>query len=420
MGLEFRREIDAAALWEHLPETAHRVALDPPELHPVPGSKVEASCHWHVFGEPVHDAVYTSERLRAVLERHGKQEPLFDADRMTSVEEDRLTSAGLVASVGPRFRAALDAGRDADFLCVGAQELHSVTHSLGHHWIEEHWRRPEPREPELVERVYEAVDAALAPLVDAFADGRVVILFTHGMRPGNRGGGLLEGFLERAGYLVRAEQTPEASGRWLAQRARTLVPERARRAVSRRLPKDVQHRLASTRFRESYRWSETRVVAPPAWTTGFLRANVRGRESLGIVPPGELDALLTEVAALLLEVENADTGEPLVRRVVRAQDDYPGTLSHTLPDLLVEWHGDAPATRARHPRLGEWEGPIGEGHYWTSHSERALAFFSGAGVRHDPEPGRGEAEGFAPTLLGLCGIEPPVHMTGTPWDVGAR
>jgi hypothetical protein len=420
MGLVFRRELTAPGLWEHLPASARRVVLDPPELHVLAGSTVEASCGWHVFGEPVHAPLYTSERLQRTLER-APQPPLPDAARVTTAAEDRVTSATLAASAAGHFAAALEAGRDADFLCIGGQELHATTHCLAAHWVEGHWHAPPVPEPELVERVYEAVDAALVPLIAAFEDANVAVVFTHGMRPGNRAAGLLEGFLERAGLLVRSEAaTPRADLGWATQRLRTLVPERVRAAVARRLPRELQHRLASRRFRESYRWSETRMIAPPAWTTGFLRANVRGREAAGIVRPEELDALLDEVASLLLEVENAETGAPLVRAVERARDLYPGALAGTLPDLLVDWAGDRPATRARHPRLGEWEGPLGTGHYWTSHSERALVLFAGPDVRHTEERLHGDAAGLAPTLLRLCGTEPPAQLTGTPWDVGAR
>ena len=38
------------------------------------------------------------------------------------------------------------------------------------------------------------------------------------------------------------------------------------------------------------------------------------------------------------------TGEPLIKDIVMTEEEFQGPLSHLLPDVLLMWHPDAPAT----------------------------------------------------------------------------
>ena len=82
---------------------------------------------------------------------------------------------------------------------VGFHEPHAAVHWLSHHWEENHWRRPSDPEPELLLRVYEGVDAALAPLVDEFEGGNIVVAAARGGRPLTGGVHLLEELLSAEG-----------------------------------------------------------------------------------------------------------------------------------------------------------------------------------------------------------------------------
>src|SRR4029079_18843188 len=116
----------------------------------------------------------------------------------------------------------------------GFHEQHAGVHWLSHHWEAEHWRRPSDPEPELLLRVYEAVDAALAPLVDEVEGGNIVVVAARGGRPLAGGVHLLEELFARAGLLERARTT------------RSFVPARVHERLARRvLNEDTQRRLAS-------------------------------------------------------------------------------------------------------------------------------------------------------------------------------
>ena len=105
-----------------------------------------------------------------------------------------------------------------------------------------------------------------------------------------------------------------------------------------------------------------------------MRLNVKGREPRGRVAPGaEFDATIEKLTAQLLEIENAETGEPLFTEILRTDDVYDGPLVDTLPDLLAGWSravadprralgshrhdpGRQPGDPQRRPPVG-WPGP---------------------------------------------------------------
>lgn len=427
MSLSFRREPVAAhePWWLHLPDRGRGVlVLDPPDLHPHPASHADEVCGWNVL-EPPHDPYFTNPALRRALGSFEEPPPLRDPPRPRSREEERAASKAVCESAALRGRAALALSEGRTTVCVGFHELHAVVHNFGHHYDERHWAHPSDPEPELVTRPYEAVDAALAPLVERFRDGNIVVALTLGIRPGNRASHLLEGLLERAGLLALrnggSEPTPSGGGLGrLAESLRRAAPEEWRERLGAQLPLRVRHRLAARRFRDRYRWERTKLFPLPAWTAGHLRANVAGRESAGIVPEGELDGLLASASDLVLEARDGDTGAPLAKRVLRMQEAFPGARAFRYPDLLVEWAGPRPARRAVHPSLGAWSAELGQGHLYTEHGPGGLVIAAGPGVRRVPGELAADPLGLAPTLLALKGAAVPDTMPGGPWAEAIR
>ena len=421
MSLRLRREGDLEPFWLHLPDRGRGcLALDVPDLHPHPESLADCACCWHSFA-PAHRPYVTSPELEERLRVHAPPSIPSDPVRRYSLEEDRRASARLVRSVAFRGRVVRELSEGRETVVLGVHELHSGLHRFGHNVLPHHWYRPYEPEPGLLTDVYEAADRALAPLLERYSEGAVAVVLGDGMRVGNRGDHLLEDLLARAGLLTRRGAGVGAPGplderAWLTSTARRLVPESLRERVATAiLPRTAQLRLASRRFRDAYLWSETRMFPVPTWSTGLLRANVRGREATGVVEPGELDALLEQATHLVLETRDADTGLPIARRVVRSREHFPGRRADRFPDLMIEWGGARPARRALHPLLGEWGGRPGAGHLWTQHSARSLVLLAGLGVRRLDGELEQDALGLAPTLLALKGVAPPSSMAGHPW-----
>ena len=140
---------------------------------------------------------------------------------------------------------------------------------------------------------------------------------------------------------------------------------------------------------------------------GAIRINMIGREPEGKVEPGpECDALCQQITRDLMDVVNADTGMPVVRRVLRTSEIYQGPYLHHLPDLLIEWRDDAPVYRIHSPKIGELRG---EYRYCRSGEHKPGGLF----IAHGPAitPGRLNREvsilDFAPTLSAMLGVELP-------------
>lgn len=424
MGLTFRREadVDLEPFWLHLPDRGHgALVLDMPDLHPNPESLADETCCWHEHAPP-HKPFFTTAALERTLRSFGPPPALDDPDYRgeQSLDHDRAVSDAFAASARFRGAATLAASAGRSTVCLTVHEAHVVHHWLGHHYDQEHWWRPYEPDPELVFRPYEAMDAALAPLLRRFEHGHVVVAMSSGIRPGNRAGHLLEGLLDRAGFLS-LRTTRGGSGDGAGQEpvgggARGAILGALRTVAQRVIPEPVQHRLVAQKFRSRYVWERTRAFPLPNWNTGFVRLNVAGREREGIVPPEAVEDELDAVTRLIMETRDADTGRPLARQVVRAHQAFPGIRVDRLPDLIVAWAGDRPVYRAAHPELGEWSAEIDAGHLWTNHRAGGLVLLAGPRVRPANGHVDGDFLGFAPTVLALNDIRTPSIMRGEVWS----
>jgi predicted AlkP superfamily phosphohydrolase/phosphomutase len=204
----------------------------------------------------------------------------------------------------------------------------------------------------------------------------------------------------------------------LLQRARALVPLAVRNEVKRRLPVVLQDRLTSFWRTGGLDWTTTRAFCPVADLQGYVRINLRGREAEGIVAPGaEYDALCAEISGGLRGFVDADTGEPLVRAVERADQLFPeGPRRDGLPDLLVDWTPTSVLTRraVTSPRFGtiEWPDP-GKPPDGRSGNHRTEGWLLAAG-RGFAAGGAlaGDIVDLAPTALALLGLESFPEMRG--------
>lgn len=429
MGLRFQREAhDLEPFWLHLPgRGAGGVVLDVPEIYPHPSSCAEESCCWHQH-DPAHRPFVTSRALRRLL---GPPErlPHPPEELHPSLAGERKISRQLVASAGRRALTLARVGTDRAFTCIGVSEPHTAVHALGHHWDPDHWHRPFEPEPELLEAPYVALDAALGPVLNRHRDANVVVVAAGGMRPAGHGHHFLEGLLTRAGLCqLRGQHDAQASpssdagprpgaGVALLRAARALIPDSTREAITTAmLPEALQHKLASRAFADRYHWPRTHAFPVPSWGPGWVRLNIAGRESAGIVEPGRAKPLLDELSELIEGLECADTGRRLARRVFAMQETYPGQRSGCLPDLGVEWAIDTGlVTRVSHRRLGTWSAPICSGHPWSEHRGESAVFLAGPDIRARDAVLEEDVCGLAPTLLALRGVRRPSAMIGRPW-----
>jgi predicted AlkP superfamily phosphohydrolase/phosphomutase len=160
---------------------------------------------------------------------------------------------------------------------------------------------------------------------------------------------------------------------------------------------------------------------------GLIRINLRERERGGIVEPGaEYDRLCDELSALLLDLRDGDTGEPIAVEAVRAYRDAPANAGgrELLPDLVVTWSGATAMTvrRLTCPLLPGFEYavpqrlPSGRS---GNHTDHGWFIARGPGVAAGEAMGEYDVVDLAPTVLHHLGVPLPDELEGRPMDLAA-
>jgi predicted AlkP superfamily phosphohydrolase/phosphomutase len=87
--------------------------------------------------------------------------------------------------------------------------------------------------------------------------------------------------------------------------------------------------------------------------SGAVRLNLVGREPNGRIHPGqEADEFCAQLTRDLMELKNLNTGEPMVKRVVRTADLYKGEHVGDFADLFVVWNKSGWVTSVGSPKIG--------------------------------------------------------------------
>lgn len=294
-------------------------------------------------------------------------------------DRDRLR-ASLFEMTAQHFDVArhLAATKPWDFFMVMEVGLDRLHHAFWK-FIDPAHPKYEPGNPyaEVADQYYRLLDDRIGELLEVAPDAAVLVVSDHGARAMQGAFCINEWLIER-GWLV-LERPPDG----------VVGPERA--------PID---------------WSRTR-----AWGWGGYYAriflNVEGREEQGIVPPGDYDALRTELAAELATITDPE-GRPIPVQVHRPEDLYVRCVGDR-PDLMVylddlRWRS---AGTIGHGTLHLFENDIGPDD--CVHSMDGIFVLSDPAIDH----GGAVVDGLslldvAPTVLSLMGVPVPDDMEGRP------
>src|SRR5687767_1218941 len=196
----------------------------------------------------------------------------------------------------------------------------------------------------LLRDVYRSVDQQIGALVDSVRSGTTVIVFAlHGMRPALGFPAFLGPLLcERGFSLMESWRSQTWNKRALSLFAATKrhAPAGLKKLYYQVTPITATYKLARPTMLPSYDWSKTRAFSLPTDQYGWIRINLIGRESHGIVAPEEYDKLCTELEQLLFSLASRD-GELLVQDVKRTAADAAAARANPLPDLVVHWRDAA-------------------------------------------------------------------------------
>ena len=226
-----------------------------------------------------------------------------------------------------------------DFSCVVLGAAHRAGHYL---WDDSQLEIATASERAQIytalEDVYIACDKALKQLLAAAPRNALCVVFAvHGMKSnhgwGDLGADLVDGILQHS-----QGRKPK---RALLYVVRRRLPFHLVRPLLSRLPQTVTDRLVQLWSANMYDWHSTTYFPLPTDQAGYIRINRRGREKDGIVEPGDqYEKLCDELEQYLLSLQDVDSGQFIVRKVIRAWLEAPADAParDVLPDLVVIWN----------------------------------------------------------------------------------
>ncbi len=413
--------------WRDVARAGRRViALDVPLVYPpeaFPGLEISGWATYELIYPPAShpkDLLGQMEREfgRPRLETETTQ--LLTAEQLLEVRDQCMQNS---VSVGDAA-VALMAREPWDFFIVCFSGMHRGGHGL---WDESNLAGvPTPAQAaelrDALKAVYAATDAEVGRLLEAAEPDTTAIVFSlHGMGSNVSRSDVMREMLARVLAGPRADGRP-AVRRRLSDRLRALVPIEWRTMVKRRLPLRLQDWLTHFWRAGGIDWKKTRAFTAFSDLDGYVRINLRGRESEGIVEPGEeARALLDRVEEGLLSFVDADSRERVVGATMRATNLFPKTerIFRTIPDLMIRW---APSPAAKHrrivsPMFGAIDWPMPGRHpQGRSGNHRPTGFMiaAGEGIAAGTALQGAHILDLAPTIYALMSLPVPKHMQGRP------
>lgn len=413
--------------WKHLDDAGRRcIVLDAFMDWPLSGFRGQQVLEygtWTWFGEP---ASTPAGLLKDILRQFGPY-PVPDHSRLTSVPSDLVGFRDkLVAGAAKKAEVTRWLMREQpwDMLFVTLAEPHGAGHYLWHAGDPDYPTYPKGGVSGMaspIRDVYAAVDKALGDILEA-VDDRTTVLVTSGdgMGPNYSGTHHLPPMLARLG-LHASQDTGAPAKKSLLKQVRGMIPLPVRQAVTRCLPRDLQHRLSTGWVNAGMDWGQTKVFPIPNSNEAYLRVNLQGREPQGIVAPGsECEALLDSLGAEMRSLFNPVNGQPATERVTLVDDAFTGPERKHLPDLVVSWRNEA---RVLHDLAGSGcgavHGPAGHeiAPFYTG-NHRAVAFLAARGPSVDAgvDVIDGHIADIPATILALLGVDPPRWLEGRVLD----
>jgi predicted AlkP superfamily phosphohydrolase/phosphomutase len=405
--------------WRELNRNIQAITVDVPLL--LPPIKTNPD-QFEVSGLVTHDALTgywaTHPTITSQLKQLTRQPkvlaekhlPLTVAD-VTNVDRELRASTESIVDVTEPLLSAVP----WEFALISFTAPHMAGHQL---WTPTSLYHPKDsrareQQKQALENAYADCDTALGRLLEHVTSETLVLVFSlGGMEQNTNRGNLLDAMLE----LILADDATAHGKYGFLAKLRSFIPLNIRQSVKARLPRPVQDWLSSFWRASSVDWSNTKAFSYLPDLQGLVRINLRGRESQGIVEPGdEYEQLCTRIAEGLMEFVDADSKEPIIDEIRRADSFYTSVDQQgTPPDLLINWSKSACAGhRTIVSPFGniDWPTP-GINFDGRSGNHRNLGFV----VSNDPMLHEGSTEAsildLAPTVCDYLGVSGPSGMRG--------
>jgi len=313
-----------------------------------------------------------------------------------------------------RFIADLLAG-PYDYLFLNYAELHKAGHYFWKFYDPTHPEH-DPTDPELasaLEYLHSVLDEALGELLGALNEkDNLIIISDRGIESNNRAHHLMEEALLRMGLLQRQE-SPAGKPHRRDGNLTLLGKARLRRLGRRLLPDGLQHLL-----RPWYRGAigepqpvdpdRTKVFFDASVGNSYLRINLKGRETTGVVDLDEYNTLLREIERELYALVNPVTGDPVIKKVYFPWRMYKGGQRDNLPDVSILWNAESKVDAIRSETIGVVAKPFVDKRS-GNHTADAFLLCHGPAFISGQARLEADARQLSSTVFHLLGEAPPEH-----------
>ena len=385
--------------WKTLSDAGRRVAvLDVPKSPLCQVTNGVQLVDWLVHGRDGETRSWPADFADDVLRRFGDDEVdqpgngSFDCDGQ-ALSDHRRPAFLRSLSTGLQHKTTLA----NELLSRGAWDLFLVvfkeSHCVGHQCWHDVDRQPRSsrREGEAeaerpVQDLYQALDRSIGEVLGQVDDRTNVVLFSDlGMSANHTA----EHLLEQA--LLRLEQ-PFPGAMDALYTGALRLERRLRKAL---LPGTVRSLVRRTR--RAFQLEHNEI-------SGAIRLNLRGREPSGRVTTGEVARLCASLESDLMDLVDPETGQPVVERVIRTDECYPGEGRDNLPDLFVVWRRDRPITGLASEKVGVIRAPD-PGLRTGNHISDGFYVAAGPAFTASGNAGPRSIMDVGPTVAALLGVE---------------
>jgi predicted AlkP superfamily phosphohydrolase/phosphomutase len=259
--------------------------------------------------------------------------------------------------------------------------------------------------------VYRAVDAGVGTVLEGvdLETTTVIVAALHGMGANVSQEHFVRRAMDRINAGFRHETVaragPPAAQRGLVRTLRESIPAAWQHAVARSVPVAVRDWVVSREVTGGLDWRRTPGFALRSDLFSFVRLNVAGRERHGLLEPGSdaYRSYVDRVTQSFLALRAAGTEAPVVRDVVPAQAIFSGARRDLLPDFILRWTNEYPATQVSSPELGTIEAAPDSGRT-GEHRPDGFALVLGRRVREGGLPPLAHNADFPRFVSHLLGV----------------
>jgi predicted AlkP superfamily phosphohydrolase/phosphomutase len=229
------------------------------------------------------------------------------------------------------------------------------THRGGHLlWSQEPKEAQETPSSDLID-VYAAVDQSLGIIWESVDRSHTIfILFAvHGMAHDRSRAALVPFVMDRVN-LSYGRGSPSPRRPSLMRFLRSAVPAAVQHAIGQVAPVGIRDFVVQQATVAGHDWSRTPGLALLADLSGYIRLNIKGRESAGILLPDSVEGqrYIETLEISFRELVDTKTDEKIVADVVPRSNILTGVRADWLPDLFVTWRNVVSSNQAQSERFG--------------------------------------------------------------------